>query len=127
MRYIQLKLRRADNVISASLIIQSIMIGLALSMLAMVLFGTIKGTGAALDPLFIAPVLIFGLPALRDTQPGVPPLGAFSDYLSYFWAEVIVATSTIIAMWTWITRRRLKIETPATTAADASQETSQST
>lgn len=124
---IHLKLRRANNVISASLIIQSIMIGLALSMLAMVLFGTIKGTGAAIDPLFIAPVLIFGLPALRDTQPGVPPLGAFSDYLSYFWAEVIVATSTIIAIWTWIARRRRKNEAPATTAADETQEASQST
>lgn len=123
---IQLKLRRADNVITASLIIQSIMIGLALSMLAMVLFGTIKGTGHAIDPLFIAPVLIFGLPALRDTQPGVPPLGAFSDYLSYFWAEIIVATSTIIAIWTWIARRRPEIEAPSTTATDATQEASRS-
>jgi hypothetical protein len=105
---IQLKLRRANNVIVASLGIQLMMVLLALSMLAMVLFGTMKGKGAAIDPLYIAPVLIFGLPALRDTQPGVPPLGAFSDYLSYMWAEWIVAACTIISIWTWIARHRMK-------------------
>jgi hypothetical protein len=103
---IQLKLRRANNVIVTSLGIQLMMICLALSMLAMVLFGTMKGKGSAIDPLYIAPVLIFGLPALRDTQPGVPPLGAFSDYLSYLWAEWIVAACTIISIWTWIARHR---------------------
>jgi len=110
---IQLKLRRANNVIVASLGIQLMMVLLALSMLAMVLFGTMKGKGAAIDPLYIAPVLIFGLPALRDTQPGVPPLGAFSDYLSYLWAEAIVAGCTIIAIWTWIARHRSDNEPPA--------------
>ncbi|MDP3584752.1 MAG: DUF4436 family protein [Thiobacillus sp.] len=110
---IQLKLRRANNVIVASLGIQLMMILLALSMLAMVLFGTMKGKGSAIDPLYIAPVLIFGLPALRDTQPGVPPLGAFSDYLSYLWAEAIVAGCTIIAIWTWIARHRSDNEPPA--------------
>lgn len=103
---IQLKLRRANNVIVASLGIQLMMVLLALSMLAMVLYGTMKGKGSAIDPLYIAPVLIFGLPALRDTQPGVPPLGAFSDYLSYLWAEAIVAGCTIISIWTWIARHR---------------------
>jgi len=110
---IQLKLRRANNVIVASLGIQLMMVLLALSMLAMVLFGTMRGKGAAIDPLYIAPVLIFGLPALRDTQPGVPPLGAFSDYLSYLWAESIVAACTIIAIWTWIARHRSDNEPPA--------------
>lgn len=109
---IQLKLRRANNVIVASLGIQLMMVLLALSMLAMVLFGTMKGKGSAIDPLYIAPVLIFGLPALRDTQPGVPPLGAFSDYLSYLWAEAIVAGCTIIAIWTWIARHRSDNEPP---------------
>jgi hypothetical protein len=110
---IQLKLRRANNVIFASLGIQLMMLLLALSMLAMVLFGTMKGKGAAIDPLYIAPVLIFGLPALRDTQPGVPPLGAFSDYLSYLWAEAIVSGCTIISIWTWIARHRSDDEAPA--------------
>jgi hypothetical protein len=120
---IQLNLRRANNVIATSMGIQLMMICLALSMLAMVLFGTMRGRGAAIDPLYIAPVLIFGLPALRDTQPSVPPLGAFSDYISYLWAEYIVAACTIIAIWTWIARHRSENAEPVSdsTAADETQ------
>lgn len=109
---IQLNLRRADNVIVTSLGIQLMMLFLALSMLAMVLYGTILGKESALAPLSISATLIFGLPALRDTQPGVPPLGAFSDYVSYLWAEAIVAVSAIIAIWTWIHRHRAKDPEP---------------
>lgn len=117
---IQLNLSRADNVVFASLGIQLMMLCLALSMLAMVLFGTIQGKESALAPLSISAALIFGLPALRDTQPGVPPLGTFSDYASYLWAESIVAASTIIAIWTWIVRHRSKSEEPVSvpTAVD---------
>ncbi|MBT9611938.1 MAG: DUF4436 family protein [Burkholderiales bacterium] len=114
---IQLKLRRADNVIVTSLGIQLMMLILALSMLAMVLYGTIQGKESALASLSISATLIFGLPALRDTQPGVPPLGAFSDYVSYLWAETIVAVSAIIAIWTWIHRHRAKDPEPISDSA----------
>jgi hypothetical protein len=118
---IQLNLRRADNVIVTSLGIQLMMILLALSMLAMVLFGTIQGRESALVPLSISATLIFGLPQLRDSQPGVPPLGAFSDYLSYLWAESIVTICTIIAIWTWIVRRRPKHNASAQIAATVNE------
>jgi len=50
--------------------------------------------------------LIFGLPARRNRQPGVPPLGAISDYVSFIWAENIVAVSAIVIMGTWLRRSR---------------------
>ncbi len=105
---IQLNLQRAQNVIVASIGIQLMMLMLALSILAMVMYGTIHGKESALIPLSISATLIFGLPALRDTQPGIPPLGAFSDYVSYLWAEAIVVICTIISIWTWISRHRPK-------------------
>jgi hypothetical protein len=57
-------------------------------------------------PLSLSITLIFGLPALRNAQPGVPPLGALSDYVSFIWAENVVAVSAIVIMWTWLTRLR---------------------
>lgn len=116
---IQLSLQRAQNVIVASIIIQLMMLMLALSILAMVMYGTIHGKESALIPLSISATLIFGLPALRDTQPGIPPLGAFSDYVSYLWAEAIVVISTIVAIWTWISRHRSKRTSSTAKKADA--------
>jgi hypothetical protein len=116
---IQLNLQRAQNVIVASIGIQLMMLMLALSILAMVMYGTIHGKESALIPLSISATLIFGLPALRDTQPGIPPLGAFSDYISYLWAEAIVVMCTIIAIWTWISRHRPKKTSSTAKKADA--------
>jgi hypothetical protein len=55
-------------------------------------------------PLSISISLIFGLPALRNVQPGVPPVGAFGDYVPFIWVEVLVGVSAIIIVWTWLLR-----------------------
>ena len=38
----------------------------------------------------------------------IPPLGALCDYVAFVWAELIVALSTIIVVWTWIIRTHAK-------------------
>jgi uncharacterized protein DUF4436 len=101
---IELKIRRADNVISVSILLMILMGGLAMSLLAMVLKATASGPKVDLVPLSISISLIFGLPALRNVQPGVPPVGAFGDYVSFIWAEIIVGVSAIIIVWTWLLR-----------------------
>ena len=50
--------------------------------------------------------LIFGLPALRNVQPGVPSVGAFSDYVIFIGAELIVAVSAVVTVWHWLLRPR---------------------
>jgi hypothetical protein len=99
-----LKLRRADNLIAVSILVMLMMSCLAISVLAMVLRATASGGKYDLVPLSIAISLIFGLPALRSVQPGVPPVGAFGDYVSFIWAELIVAVSAAVTIWTWLLR-----------------------
>jgi hypothetical protein len=99
-----LKIRRADNVIGVSILLMTLMSGLAWSLLAMVLKATTSGSKVNLVPLSISISLIFGLPALRNVQPGVPVVGAFGDYVSFIWAEIIVGLSAIIIIWTWLLR-----------------------
>jgi hypothetical protein len=106
---IGLNVRRADNLIAVSIIINAIMTGLAISVLAMVLRVTTAGREFDLFPLSLSISLIFGLPALRSVQPGVPPVGAFSDYVSFIWAELIVAVSAVIAVWHWLLRARPRV------------------
>jgi len=99
---VKLKIRRADSVITVSFLLMMLMSGLALSLLAMVVKATTSGPKFDLVPLSFSISLIFGLPALRNVQPGVPPVGAFGDYVSFIWAEIIVGLSAIIVIWTWL-------------------------
>jgi hypothetical protein len=101
---IGLKIRRADNVIFVSILLMTLMSGLAWSLLAMVLKATTSGPKVNLLPLSLSISLIFGLPALRNVQPGVPLVGAFGDYVSFIWSEIIVGLSAIIIIWTWLLR-----------------------
>jgi len=57
-------------------------------------------------PLSLCVTLLFGLPALRNAQPAVPPLGVLGDYVSFVWAELLVAVSAVIFIWTWLLRQR---------------------
>jgi hypothetical protein len=101
---IGLKIRRADSVIGVSILLMTLMSGLAWSLFAMVLKATTSGPKVNLVPLSISISLIFGLPALRNVQPGVPVVGAFGDYVSFIWAEIIVGLSAVIIIWTWLLR-----------------------
>jgi hypothetical protein len=104
---IGLRIRRANNVIGLSVLIMILMGGLAISLLAMV-SQAISGPKLDLVPLSICISLIFGLPALRNVQPGVPPVGAFGDYVSFIWAELVVGVSAILIIWTWVLHSREK-------------------
>jgi hypothetical protein len=81
-----------------------LMSSLSVSLLAMVFKATTSGPRVDLVPLSISISLILGLPALRNVQPGVPPVGAFGDYVSFIWAEIIVGLSAVIIIWTWLLR-----------------------
>ena len=106
---INLILRRANNLMMVSILISATMISLAIALLLIVLrlIGTPREE-ASFAPLTMSFALIFGLPALRNAQPGVPPIGAFCDYISFIWAELIVAVSGLLFAWRWLrtTKRR---------------------
>ena len=103
---ISLYMRRAENVTVLSIAVMLAMLGLSTGVLFMVLEATVRGKESPLLPLSLSVSLIFGLPALRNLQPAIPPLGVLSDYLSFVWAELIVAGSAIFVLWTWGFRAR---------------------
>ncbi len=105
---IELHLTRANNVIGTSLIVMLMMTALSMSLLAMAIRAITTVERTDLLPLSVSISLIFGLPALRNIQPGVPPVGALVDYVTFIWAELIVAASAVIIVWTWLLRTRPK-------------------
>jgi len=57
-------------------------------------------------PLLAMPVaLIFALPALRNTQPGVPPVGAYCDVVGFFWNIGLTAVSAVCIASVWLVRK----------------------
>jgi hypothetical protein len=60
--------------------------------------------GRALEfPMFtFLAALLFAFPAVRNTLPGAPPVGVRLDYLSFFWCEMLVAFSLIVALGVWV-------------------------
>jgi len=105
---IELRLTRANSVIAVSLIVVLMMTALSMSLLAMAIRAITTVERTDLLPLSVSISLIFGLPALRNIQPGVPPVGALVDYVTFIWAELIVAASAVIIVWTWLLRTRPK-------------------
>jgi hypothetical protein len=104
LMHARISIRRANNVIAVSIVVMIVMFLLAISIMVMVLKVTTSPDTINLLPLSLCVALIFGLPALRNVQPGVPAVGALSDYISFIWAEFIVATSAVVLAWTWIIR-----------------------
>jgi len=90
-----------------------LMMGIALTVVTMVL-RALASRSEKLDvlPLSLSIGLIFGLPALRSIQPGVPPVGVLGDYVSFLWAEVFVAAAAIIMALTWVFSPQQKPNSP---------------
>jgi hypothetical protein len=99
-----IRIRRANSVIGVSVVVMTVMFLLSISIMSMVLQAIATHGEINLMPLSLCVALIFGLPALRNTQPGVPGVGVIGDYMSFIWAEFIVASSAVTLAWIWIVR-----------------------
>lgn len=49
-------------------------------------------------------VLLFAFPTVRNSLPGIPPVGVLFDYASFFWAEALVALAVIALIVGWTAR-----------------------
>ncbi len=105
-RRIDLKLSRAKNTIVIAISVMMLMMFLAIGVLLMALRVIPGERKFDLFPLSLSITLVFGLPALRNTQPGIPAQGVLGDYISFFWAEQIVAASAVILVVVWLLRSR---------------------
>jgi hypothetical protein len=113
-----IEMRRANNVISLSLIVMTVMFVLAVSIMGMVLRVAASPGEVNLVPLSLCVALIFGLPALRNVQPNLPGMGVLSDYISFIWAEFMVSISAIMLAWIWIIRSRKSQKSKASITND---------
>src|SRR4029079_15104534 len=103
---IELNLKGLQNVVVISTLTMLMMAALSVGLLSMVLriIGRKRNIDDFLFPMSVA--LIFGLPALRNIQPGIPPPGTFGDSIVFTWAELAAAVSAVGLMASWLFRRQ---------------------
>ncbi|KAJ3314775.1 hypothetical protein HDU76_002359, partial [Blyttiomyces sp. JEL0837] len=90
---LQLKYSRSGTTQFFSVLIMVIM--WALSIWSITLATTLWTRDRKVEPptLAVSISLLFALPAVRNTQPGVPAIGCTADVVSFFWAMVLAACS----------------------------------
>lgn len=100
-----LNIRRPNNLISTSVFVMITMMVIAISVLAMVIKAMTTHEKHDFLPLSLCVTLMFSLPALRNVQPGVPPVGVLGDYFAFVWAEISVVAGAIFMTWKWVSAR----------------------
>ena len=101
---IDISLQRATTAVFFSVFIMIAMWALAIGVIFLV-FRVFAGHRKIEISMFsFLGALLFAFPALRNSQPGTPPIGTMSDFISFFWAEVIVALSLLSVVICWLVR-----------------------
>jgi hypothetical protein len=104
--YMGLRITVSRSVITKSfsifLMVAMWLIGLVVFTMTMVVFWQVRPIEFGMFTLIAG--MLFALPVVRNLQPSVPPVGSLTDFLSFFWAESLVAISLPILFFTWLTR-----------------------
>lgn len=102
---IEVNMMRSSSVIFISVTAMVMMAAMAVGMVIMVLKVVSRSRNMAAFHIPMAVSLIFGLPALRNIQPGIPPPGTFGDSIVFSWAEIAAASSAVALIAHWLFRR----------------------
>jgi hypothetical protein len=101
---IDMTIARASTTKFFSLFVMAMMWGLTLGVIFLTLSVVLRGRKVELAMFSFTAALLFAFAAVRNAQPGTPPIGTYSDFISFFWAEVIIALCLVVLVFTWILR-----------------------
>lgn len=105
---IDMKIGRSSTVVFFAIFIMALMWGATIAVTFLVLSVILRGRKIEVGMFSFMAALLFALIAVRNSQPGVPPIGVFSDFISFFWAEVILALCLLAIVFTWLLRPTAK-------------------
>jgi len=105
---IDMTISRASTTKFFSLFVMVMMWGLTIAVLLLTLSCVLRGRKVELAMFSFSAALLFAFASVRNAQPGTPPIGTYSDFISFFWAEVIIALCLITLVFTWLLRPTAK-------------------
>jgi hypothetical protein len=101
---IDMTIARASTTKFFSFFVMIMMWGLTIGVILLTLSVVLRGRKVELAMFSFTAALLFAFAAVRNAQPGTPPIGTYSDFISFFWAEVIIALCLILLVLTWVLR-----------------------
>jgi len=101
---IEISIQRASTAVFFSVFIMIAMWALTIGVLSLVYRVFAGHRKIEISMFSFLGALLFAFPALRNSQPATPPIGTMSDFLAFFWAEVIIALSLLSVVLRWIIR-----------------------
>src|SRR6266550_463008 len=101
---IEMTIARASTTKFFSLFVMVMMWGLTIAVLLLTLSCVLRGRKVELAMFSFTAALLFAFASVRNAQPGTPPIGTYSDFISFFWAEVIIALCLVVLVFTWLLR-----------------------
>jgi hypothetical protein len=102
---INMTVARASTTKFFSLFVMVMMWGLTIAVLLLTLSVVLRGRKVEVSMFSFTAALLFAFSTVRNAQPGTPPVGTYSDFISFFWAEVIIALCLVALVFTWVMRK----------------------
>jgi len=96
IKAVKLTVTRSSTVINTALAGMVVMWAIGIGVIALILLMATGWYNVRMPALFAA--LLFGLFSLRNSLPGTPPIGTYSDFLAFLWVQGIVALGLIVAI-----------------------------
>lgn len=108
---VEITMYRGPTHIFFSLFIASLMWLLSFSLFWLAFTLCIRRRKVEPPTLGVGTSMIFALPAIRNVQPGSPPIGCTADFLGFFWALLLVSAGAMILLLNYI--KMYKADPPA--------------
>jgi hypothetical protein len=102
---IDMTVARASTTKFFSLFVMVMMWGLTIAVLLLTLSVVLRGRKVEVSMFSFTAALLFAFSTVRNAQPGTPPVGTYADFISFFWAEVIIALCLVALVFTWVMRK----------------------
>lgn len=101
---ITMKISRSPMVSTFAVVVMIVMWVISIAVLFLAFTVVVRGRKPEIAMFSFIGTLIFSFAAVRNSQPAVPPIGTFSDYASFFWAEIILALCLLSILFMWLIR-----------------------
>jgi len=106
--------RRSPITIAFSLTIMAVMWALSSGVFIAAMAVWFRDKKVELQVITLATAMLFALPKVRDSQPGIPPVaGTTSDMVGFFWNILLVAISAFYSILNYIVKYRRERPPPA--------------